>query len=245
MLQDDQGRVIVLHGTNVDNSSKLDPITFGDISDQELDLMAYRFGFDHARLLVFWSAIEPSPARFDEAYLAELGHQLDRYHQRGMHVLIDLHQDCPPSRAWAPNDEATEFDGAPRWAIEMAGIDPQPAATDDHIGTCLTEPVQRYLRAFFLPDTAHPELLDHYARSLAELVDRFARHPAVIGFDLMNEPQTDLQTLLALRTDDPPGSRTEPQTRPPPGTPRSTSVSSATGEGPTSTRSCQPPIELR
>lgn len=199
-LIDDEGRVIVLHGTNVDLSAKLDPISFGDISDRELDLMAYRFGFDHVRLLVFWSAIEPTPGAFDDDYLDALGRELDRYRRRGMQVLIDLHQDCPPSRAWAPDDQATEFNGAPRWAIEAAGIVPEPAPADDHIAACLSDPVQQYLRAFFLPDAGHPELLDHYADALAELVRRFARHPAVVGFDLMNEPQLDLQTLLALQT---------------------------------------------
>ena len=45
-------------------------------------------------------------------------------------------------------------------------------------------------RAFdnFWDYDAHPELQDHYAAMWAHVVDRFADHPAVLGYDIMNEP---------------------------------------------------------
>jgi endoglycosylceramidase len=46
------------------------------------------------------------------------------------------------------------------------------------------------IRAFdnFWNYEEHPELQDHYAAMWAHVAERFRDHPAVIGYDLMNEP---------------------------------------------------------
>lgn len=198
---DETGRVLILHGTNVDLWSKNDPAYLGGIERSDIALMAAPLGFNASRHLLFWEAIEPQPGVFNEAYLDEVGHRLDWYAEQGIHVILDMHQDCPPSTAFRPSADYTEYDGAPAWAARVDNVPYTPSG--NQMRDCFSRAVDHYLRAFWDPATVHPEFQDHYRRALARVVERFHQHPAVLGYDVMNEPLLWIQeseNILTMAT---------------------------------------------
>ena len=60
-ITDAQGRVLILHGVNVMNSSKSDPGRMPSITASDAQRMASDWGFNLVRFLIFWDAAEPEP----------------------------------------------------------------------------------------------------------------------------------------------------------------------------------------
>jgi endoglycosylceramidase len=186
-LRDAQGRIALLHGVNARIDGVFD-VTFDDgrttletipaLTSDDCARMR-QLGFDFLRLPINWSAIEPTPGAYDDAYLGRVDAAVQCAAGAGIVVMIDLHQD-------AYSKEIGE-DGAPLWAIQ-----PEPTALLegplDDLGTRRTSPqVTAAFDTFF--DRADPagiraaflDVLDHVAA-------RWASDPAVIGFEIFNEP---------------------------------------------------------
>ena len=68
-IRDRDGRVLILRGTNVSSSAKSAPDRLPDIDAGDPPLLARQFGFNFARYLIFWDAVEPQPGAIDQAYL--------------------------------------------------------------------------------------------------------------------------------------------------------------------------------
>src|SRR5207248_1795403 len=66
-------------------------------------------GFDVLRLPINWSAIEPKPRKYSDAFFAKVDAILDMAQRHHFRVILDMHQD-------AYSKEIGE-DGAPLWAI--------------------------------------------------------------------------------------------------------------------------------
>jgi endoglycosylceramidase len=136
-------------------------------------------GFDVLRLPINWSGVEPTRGAYDEAYLDRVDAAVACAADAGLFVLIDLHQD-------AYSKEIGE-DGAPLWAI-----DPPPT---ELLGGPLTDLGSRRtsgqvldaFRTFFAIDDPSG-LQASFATMLEHVATRWATHPAVIGFELFNEP---------------------------------------------------------
>src|SRR5205814_5393604 len=79
-----------------------------------------RLGFDHARFLVTWEAVEPQDGVFDDAYLDTVHQELAWLEARGVRAVVDMHQDCFARRFGG--------DGAPEWAL--LAPDPFPFLPD-------------------------------------------------------------------------------------------------------------------
>lgn len=186
-LRDAQGRIALLRGINARIAGVFD-VTFDDgraplepipaLDDTDCARMR-ALGFDLLRLPINWSGIEPAKGTFDDAYLGRVDAAVQCAARAGMYVLIDLHED-------AYSKEIGE-DGAPLWAIQ-----PPPAML---LGGPLTDLGARRLSAqvtaafetFF--DPADPAGLQAaYEDMLAHVAARWADDPAVIGFELFNEP---------------------------------------------------------
>lgn len=190
-VRDDQGRALVLHGLNVDNHAKSSPGRVHDISEAEIAMIADDWGFNFVRLLVLWDQAEPSPGVYDEAYFDMLEGRLDQFHAEHVHVLLDMHQDvyaarfcCDGAPEWAIRDDGLPFELQSLWALNYL----QPA-------------VQRAFDNFWAyEDGAHADLQDHYGDLWARVAERLGGHPAVVGYDLMNEPHpgTDFDVLEAI-----------------------------------------------
>lgn len=190
-LTGEHGRVLILHGMNVMSASKAAEDRMPPIDEAVVRRMAEEWGFDHTRFLIFWDHVEPSPGEIDQGYLDDVELRLDWFAAHRIHVVLDMHQDvyaerfcCDGAPEWAIRDDGEPFDLQTPWFVNYF----QPA-------------VQRAFDNFFLYDQgAHADLQDHYADAWAAVAERFGGHPAVIGYDIMNEPSpgslTDGEELL-------------------------------------------------
>ena len=183
-IHDDQGRALILHGMNVTGDAKGDAGLPGAWFDREQALrLSADWGFNHARYLIFWARIEADgPGRYDEAYLDAVEERLDWLHEAGQLVVLDMHQDL-----WGPfiSEEWGGSDGAPEWATITDGLPhwPFPRWFLNYLSPAV-------MRAFdnFFDYEGHPGLQDAYRFMWVRVAERFKEHPAVLGYDIMNEP---------------------------------------------------------
>lgn len=200
-LRDEHGRHRVLHGINLVAKGGR-PSQFGTTQEYRhsfrgewtaadiADLSAR--GFTLVRLGVIWAAVEPEPGHYDQAYLDYLTTQLDLLHGAGLAVLLDSHQDLY-SQSFG--------DGAPPWATLTTQ---EFAATDMWSDAYLSsQAVQESLDAFWA-NAAGPGqmgLQDRFAAMWAHVATHLGDHPAVVGYDLLNEPapgSSAAQTYLTV-----------------------------------------------
>ena len=158
-------------------------------------------GFDVVRLVLNWSQLEPTPGTYSATYLARVSQVVGWARQQGIYVILDMHQDqysryiLPASTKSAPSGctPSGGSDGAPSWAVQtngkpgcaLYGIDElNPAESAAFANFWQNSPVAA-------PQGQSPGtgLQDHYIGALAALAHRFQKNPAVLGYELMNEPQ--------------------------------------------------------
>jgi endoglycosylceramidase len=183
-IRDDQGGAIIFHGCNFDGNAK--NITgLPQRTEEDAAQLADTWGFNFLRYLIFWARIEPQEGVYDEDYLDAVEDWLDILADNGFAVVLDMHQDV-----WGPYVRGgADSDGAPEWATVTDGMPHIPFSTwtgawaFDYISPDI-------MRAFdnFWNYDEHPELQDHYAAMWAHVAERFKDHPAVLGYDIMNEP---------------------------------------------------------
>ena len=178
-IVDEQGRVLILHGINVMSASKGAEDRMPPIDESVVQRMADDWGFTISRFLIFWDHVEPEPGEIDQGYLDDVAERLDWHADAGIHVVLDMHQDvyaerfcCDGAPEWAIRDDGEPFEMQSQWFVNYF----QPA-------------VQRSFDNFFLyTDGEHADLQDHYMHMWAAGPDPVPHHPAVLGYDLMNEP---------------------------------------------------------
>ena len=177
-ITDAQGRSRIFHGVNVDSRAKSDPDRLPTLTAEDAQRMALTWGFDFVRYLVFWDAAEPSPGAIDQAYFDRVAQRLDWFAANGIAVMLDLHQDvyahrycCDGAPAWAIRDDGLPFTMQTVWSLNYF----QPA-------------VERAFDNLFAYAPPNRDLQDHYGDVWVALARRFHAHPAVVGYDLINEP---------------------------------------------------------
>ena len=184
LLRDDQGRHWLPRGINLvykgrrleSGSYDFYPLNWPD------DVMAQfaRHGVDLVRQGIIWAALEPKPGLYDEAYFTFIRRQLDKAAEAGISVILDMHQDLYAQRF---------ADGAPDWAV----LTDQPfMATDLWSDAYLFSPAVQQSWDAFWDNAAVPAtglgLQDHFAALWQEIARRFAGHPALFAYDILNEP---------------------------------------------------------
>jgi endoglycosylceramidase len=184
-LRDDHGRIALLRGVNARVQGVFD-VTFDDgrvalepippLTDAEC-LHMYDLGLDFLRLPINWSALEPAPGVFDDAYLDRVDAAVQCAAGVGMYVLVDLHQD-------AYSKEIGE-DGAPLWAIQPPPQMLLQGPLDDLSARRTSPQVTAAFDTFF---DASSGLQDEFFAALDRVAARWADDPAVIGFEILNEP---------------------------------------------------------
>ena len=173
-LHDDQGRELILHGLNVSNAAKGDPLGVGWHTEGDYARMG-SWGFNAVRLLIFWSSLEPEEGVFDQAYLDRVAERVGWATTHGLHVILDMHQDVYGKKYGS--------DGAPSWASRDDGLPFNPCASPWWI-----KYLQPAVRAAFNHLWDDADLQQHYFDAWALVAERFGENPTVIGYDLMNEP---------------------------------------------------------
>lgn len=175
---DQEGRQVILHGINMVNKDKA--CNYVGAWDEEDFRKLKEWGFNVVRLGIIWDGVEPEPGKYDDAYLAEIEMLVDYAAKHGLWIFLDMHQDL----------YGVDYgDGAPQWATITDG---EPHVTGDVWSDAylISPAVQRAFDRFWsnAPAADGVGLQDHYAAAWRHVAKRFAAHPAVIGYDLMNEP---------------------------------------------------------
>ncbi len=191
-LKDEQGNPVLFRGINLIDKGTRTAGGWRFIPDWPDDLMQ-RFadmGINVVRLGILWAALEPEPGQFDEEYLAFIDRQLDLAEAAGIAVYLDMHQDLY-AQAYS--------DGAPDWAVLTDKPYAKTALWSD--AYLFSEAVQESWDAFWMnapvPVTGMG-LQDHYARLWRTVAERFHGHPALLGYDIINEPApgSDIQLMF-------------------------------------------------
>ena len=181
LLEDSAGRQVFLWGMNLGEKSSEQHHKSWHGPEDFKNLR--RWGMNAVRLLIFWSAVEPKPGQYDEAYLQSVDERIDWARDAGLHVILDMHQDL-----WS--ETIPGGNGAPAWAT-----------LDDNMSHLVfggpwstayfTSP--RVHRTFdnFWNNAPGPDgigIQDRFALAWQHVAARYGDNPVVIGFDIMNEP---------------------------------------------------------
>jgi endoglycosylceramidase len=191
-IEDARGREVLLRGVNVNQLGdyyQANPAFSPTVALTREDFSAMQgLGFDVVRLIVSWSALEPTPGSFDDAYVARIRSAVSWARAAGIYVVLDMHQDAwgkyiatPPSESCLPSfTPAVGFDGAPRWATITDGL-PTCKQGIREIAPAVAEAFSN----FYLDRAG---IQGNLVRTWARLARAFAADPAIAGYDLLNEP---------------------------------------------------------
>ena len=180
-IRDELGRVRIFRGANVSGRSKLPPfLPFDDPA--WFDPLA-SWGWNTVRLLVMWEGLEPERGIYDDAYLAKMKSLAMAAGERGLHVIVDFHQDLFSRELGG--------DGAPSWAVPPQTLS---APGRSWFFRYLTRPeVGRAFERFWRDaDGLRTSMLTCMRR----VMEVMAQVPSVIGYDVFNEPMGSVGALL-------------------------------------------------
>eukprot|EP00884_Botryococcus_braunii_P014532 jgi/Botrbrau1/2307/Bobra.101_2s0128.1 len=181
---DGTGRVVLLRGFNVVGRVKTPPFApFSDLST--LDSIA-SLGANVARVPFIWEAFEPTRGSYNSTYLKYYQGVVQYLFRMGILSIIDIHQ-----------DGISRYlnygcgDGFPKWVIPARYLN--LLSTPDNGAKCknwkytfLFDPVLAGTwLAFF---TNENKIRDAFLKVWDILAGTFAGNPAVLGYDILNEP---------------------------------------------------------
>src|SRR5699024_4480705 len=153
------------------------------ISEDEVAAEHADMGTNFVRLLISWRAVEGEPGEYNEEYFDGLEQVVDWYASRGYAVMLDMHQDL-----WGAFGELGEGqigNGAP---ARSTHTDCKAIISWDQWELHYLAPgIVRAFDHFWGSSGEHPELMEHYAGAWRAVAERFADHPAIVAYDLMNE----------------------------------------------------------
>lgn len=204
-IVDADGREWLLRGVNARVEGVFD-VTFDDGRAPLEEIPAFgaedtaamtEIGFNLLRLPVQWSAIEPQPGQYDQAYLQRISDVIALCEEAGIQVLVDMHQD-------AYSKEIGE-DGAPLWAIVPPPTQVNAGGELNLLAARLSPQTQEAFASFWRNEqVAGKGLQEHYIGALTEVAKVAGQSSAVIGLDVFNEPWLlHAQSLLKLSGKDP------------------------------------------
>ncbi|MGP0051053.1 MAG: cellulase family glycosylhydrolase [Solirubrobacteraceae bacterium] len=139
-----------------------------------------RIGFNAVRVGVIWSAVEPEPGVFDNAYLNKVAGTVQTLARDGIVSLLDFHQDL--------YSQEFQGEGAPAWAVQDGGLpNPQLGFPANYLAnTALQHAFDRFWANS--PGPGGVGLQDRYAATWRHVAQRFAGDVSVLGYEIMNEP---------------------------------------------------------
>jgi endoglycosylceramidase len=189
-FRDDAGGAVILRGVDVAGNAKVPP--FRAITDPSLLDPLPRWGMNVIRLLFTWEAYEPTPGAYDDAYLAYYAGVVDAAAARGLWVVVDFHQDAFSRASLGGCGE-----GFPQWALPPS-VTP---STPDNGMSCANwgsrmigdSALQTTWDAFYADSNG---ARSRYLAMVARVAAALANKPAVVGYDLLNEPGGDERTQI-------------------------------------------------
>ena len=200
VLADQRGAQVVLRGVNVNQLGDYyaaDPglPTVQPLTEQDfVDIAA--MGFNSVRLVLSWSLLEPVNGRIDPAAIDRAKQAVSWAADHGIHVVLDIHQDAWGKGVVAPEGTTcragtspmTGWDGAPDWASHY-----DEAPPCQFTGRDLAPNVLRAFTSFYAD---RDDIQDGLVAVWGRLASEFGGDPAVVGYDLLNEPSFAEQAPL-------------------------------------------------
>ena len=168
---------LVHKGTEVEGQYRKD--YFPVWEDGMFEKLASR-GVDLVRFGLIWDAVQPQPDRYDDEYLAFMGHYIDLCAANGIYVYLDMHQDVYA---------AAYSDGAPDWAVIHDGFPHKKARIIWAESYFIDKATHRALDHFWANTPIRGKgLQDHFADMWAHVAEFYKDKENVIGYDVFNEP---------------------------------------------------------
>ena len=183
-IEDEHGRVVLLHGVNVvwKVEPYVPPQVPGGLDDSDAARLAGH-GFNTVRLGVLFAGIMPSKGTVDHTYLDRVSETVAMLGRHGLHVLLDIHQDLMGA-PWG--------NGFPDWAVHH---NPGLEQAEPNLGFPLNavRPSHNLAWDFFWSDqklaTGDPQgVVGYLVDAVGAVADRLGHDPAVMGIELINEP---------------------------------------------------------
>ncbi len=184
---DSEGRQRIFNGVNLcdkgyheaGNPRKTYKVDY----DEKLisDLSSY--GFNIVRLGLTWDAVEPEPCNYDEDYLDRVEKVADLCAKYGIYFFLDMHQDLYGGTVDTPAD------GAPAWACLTDGAKFRPTRFVWAEGYFWGKAIHNCFDNFWANKEYNGVPLQTYFCNMwKHVAERFKNHPALFGFDMLNEP---------------------------------------------------------
>ncbi|HEU0190249.1 MAG TPA: cellulase family glycosylhydrolase [Mycobacterium sp.] len=192
-------QVVVMHGLyEVNKVAPFEPSATG-FGASDAAFLADN-GFNAVTLGIIWSAIEPEPGVFNDAYLASIAQTVQTLASHGIHVFLSMHQDLYGG--------VFGGEGAPEWATQTGGL-PNPHG-GNFIVANLLNPAQDHAWDAFWSNADGPNgvgLENSYAQMWEHVANYFGSDPGlkndIAGYLMMTEPSPgslSLQTLFGSPT---------------------------------------------
>lgn len=156
-------------------------------------------GMNAVRVGLLWDQYETAPGVWNETYLSQVAELLFQLDAAGMKAVIDMHQD-QLSRGFCGGHGVPAFYAyppqTPEYAEGGARAFPEPLARSPM-------PCDEFLKEFGTADALHTYaedatwqrlydnddgFLEKYQAFWGRVADRFQDHPAVVAYEVMNEP---------------------------------------------------------
>ncbi|MDR1629024.1 MAG: cellulase family glycosylhydrolase [Oscillospiraceae bacterium] len=196
-FMDEAGRERIFNGINVCDKGSFNGKgrDFVHAWEPERFVRFQQAGMNVIRLGVTWEAIEPLPGLYNEAYLDALTGILDGCAEYGIYAYIDMHQDLYAGFGDGPGD------GAPEWACLTGKHHYKKPRFIWGESYLLSKAVHTAFDNFWNNQTINGKgLQDYYRNMWRHVTARLKDHPALLGFDLMNEPFIGSESKKAFKT---------------------------------------------
>ncbi|CEM34824.1 unnamed protein product [Vitrella brassicaformis CCMP3155] len=207
---DEDGRTVIFHGVNVvvkqppwhPTLDGFDPIF--SLTTDEMDNLR-KWGFNLVRLNMAWPGVEPSSGTLDDGYLGVLEDIVDNLGERGIHTLLDAHQDLLAGDVSDDRDGGTDYCGHGMPDFRVAEVEErkfEPQNVQEHPlpvaqpgpSVCeeifffqlyFSERISKLFQALY--DDAH-DLQTAFVEVWKKAAGVFKNNPFVLGYEFLNEP---------------------------------------------------------
>lgn len=186
-LRAPDGRAAILRGVNLSGAQKTAPY-LDDKQPADYARLRSDWGFDAIRFVMTWSAVEPDAGRYDDAYLDGVATRLGWAQANGLDVVLDMHEDV--------YGEGFGFDGAPRWTCDASRYAAFTPRTPWFLNT-VDPNVEACVDGFY----TRADLQQRFVAAWRHVAARLAAQPAVVGFDILNEPEWGSYSIFDFETD--------------------------------------------
>ncbi len=152
------------------------------------------WGFNVIRFGISWSAVEPEPNKYNEAYIDGIAEFLDICYNNGIYAYIDMHQDI-----WNGVGHVGDG-GAPDWACITNGKKYKKHKFVWSEGYFWDKAIQNSFENFWLDAEVNGiGLQTYYCNMWMHVIDRIKDKPSLLGFDLFNEPHNGCDGIKTFK----------------------------------------------